>query len=268
MAQAGAVRATSVPVSETAPHRVVSVLSQIWADVVMAHWRVDPDVVTPLVPAGTGVDTLNGVTYVSLVCLVARRSRLGDVVPAAPPFGEVNVRLYAVDGTGRRGTAFVTMEASSSVPVLVARPLLGLPYECARVVVRRGPAGVGYDSTRSASRGETGISLRARIGSPCPADPTVLFLTARWWLFTSLVGRSVSVPVAHPPWRLHALDDLTVSGSLLREVGIETDGPPVHATWSPGCPVRFGVPELRQPRRGGVAVQMGATRYPRGPGGR
>jgi uncharacterized protein YqjF (DUF2071 family) len=238
------------PVSATAPHRVAPALFETWADVVMAHWRVDPDAVTPLLPAGTRVDVLDGATFVSLVCLVARHSRLG-VVPVAPPFGEVNVRLYAVDGAGRRGTVFVTMEASSSVPVVTAWPLLGLPYVRARIVVRRGPASIGYETVRRTSRGETGICLRARIGPPRPVDPTTSFLTARWRLFTSRLRRSLSVPVAHPPWRLHALEELDVSGSLLRYVGIATDGPPLHPTWSPGIPVWFGVPEpisVAQPR--------------------
>ncbi|HEX6443620.1 MAG TPA: DUF2071 domain-containing protein [Streptosporangiales bacterium] len=231
------------PVTATAPGKVTRTLSQTWADVVMVHWRADPGAVAPLLPAGTRVDTLNGSTFVSLVCLVARRSRLGGVVPAAPPFGEVNVRLYAVDGSGRRGTVFVTMEASSSVPVLTARPLLGLPYRRARIAVGRGPTAVRYETVRRTPRGDTGIRLRARIGPPRPADPTVSFLTARWRLFTARGHRSLSLDVAHPPWSLCTVDGLDVSGTLLQDVGVEPYGPPLHPTWSPRCPVRFGVPE-------------------------
>jgi uncharacterized protein len=231
------------PISRTAPDRITPALSQVWTDVVMAHWRVDPDAVTPLLPAGTRVDVLGDETFVSLVCLVARRSRLGGVVPAAPSFGEVNVRLYAVDRAGRRGTVFVTMEASSAVPVLTARALLGLPYRCARIAAGRGPTSVEYETTRRTLRGETGIKLRAHIGPPRPVDRTVLFLTARWRLFTTWCGRSLSLAVTHPPWLLHAVDDLEVSGTLLRDVGVEPHGPPFYASWSPRCAVRFGVPE-------------------------
>lgn len=40
---------------------------------------------------------------------------------------EVNVRLYGVDGQGRRGVVFLSLEASSLPAVLAARALFSLP---------------------------------------------------------------------------------------------------------------------------------------------
>ncbi|MGI8535379.1 MAG: DUF2071 domain-containing protein [Mycobacteriales bacterium] len=83
-------------------------------------------------------------------CLVMAGVR----VPGAAPlpwlsgFAETNVRLYAVDASGRRGVVFRSLEAARLLPVLVARGSYALPYFWARMAVRHGPRTVAYETSR------------------------------------------------------------------------------------------------------------------------
>jgi uncharacterized protein YqjF (DUF2071 family) len=225
----------------------------------MLHWPVDPQLVAPLLPAGTVPDVLDGQTWVGLVPFV-----MADVwVLGTPPlpwvsgFAETNVRLYAVDGAGRRGVVFRSLEASRLLPVLVAQVTYGLPYLWARMSVRHGtravpgaPAGrraetVAYETSRRwpGPRGAGGL-VRVQIGERYEADELSLFLTARWGLFSRFHGgRTVWAPVVHEPWPLHRARLLDLRDDLVTAAGLEVSGEP-HVLWSPGVTVRIGRPTL------------------------
>src|SRR4051812_22566986 len=113
---------TVEPVSEHASRPVHrSVLVQRWHDLAFLHWPADPDAVQPFLPEGTRPDTLDGVTYVGLIGfrMVGLGLLNGPGLPYLGTFCETNVRLYSVDGAGRRGVVFLTLDASRLVPVLV-----------------------------------------------------------------------------------------------------------------------------------------------------
>ena len=237
---------TPEPLSETPPRRVTSaVLHQSWRDLTMLHWPADPERVAPLLPAGTSPDVLDGATYVGLVPFVMSEIR----VLGAPPlpwlsgFPETNVRLYAVDGDGRRGVVFRSLEASRLLPVLVARATYGLPYTWARMSVRHGPATVAYETARRwpAPRGAGGL-VRVAVGPRCATDPLSLFLTARWGLYSRFRGgRTVWAPVEHGPWPLHRAQLVDLRDDLVQAAGLRVEGEP-HVLWSPGVDVRIGRP--------------------------
>ncbi|GIJ09675.1 hypothetical protein Van01_28890 [Micromonospora andamanensis] len=107
-----------------------AILRQRWEDLIFLHWPVEPERVAPLLPAGTRADTLDGVTYVGLIGfrMVGLGLGFGPGVPYFGSFWETNVRLYSVDGAGRRAVVFRSLDASRLVPVLVARATLRLPY--------------------------------------------------------------------------------------------------------------------------------------------
>jgi len=44
---------------------------------------------------------------------------------------ETNVRLYSVDGTGRRGVVFLSLDANRLVVIATGRTVFGLPYRWA-----------------------------------------------------------------------------------------------------------------------------------------
>jgi uncharacterized protein len=228
-------------------------LTQSWLDLAFLHWAADPADVAPLLPAGTVPDTLDGVTYVGLVAF--RMHRVGwfrlPGVPYLGTFPETNVRLYSVDAHGRRGVVFRSLDASRLIPVAVARTAFRLPYLWSRMTIRHSDDTITYTSTRRwpGPRGaHSRITIRIR---ESVQDPTDLehFLTARWGMHNTFLGRQMYLPNTHPRWPLHRADLVECEEDLITAAGLpEPVGDPVSVLYSPGVPVRFGRPA----RPGGI----------------
>lgn len=239
------------PITASAPREYArALLTQSWLDLTFIHWAVEPAVVAPLLPAGTVPDTFDGMTYVGLVPF--RMHRVGWLglpgVPYLGSFPETNVRLYSVDGQGRRGVVFRSLDAGRLVPVVVGRTCFGLPYVWSRMSISRDAGVITYSSLRRwpGPRGASSL-VRVRPGRPVE-QPTALehFLTARWGLHSD---RSF-LPNAHPPWPLHHAELLECSQELTEAAGLPASlGEPASVLYSPGVAVRFG-PAQRRPRAG------------------
>ncbi|WP_336923710.1 YqjF family protein [Aquipuribacter sp. SD81] len=237
------------PLSPTAPPLAGRpILSQRWRDLVFLHWRVPVERVAHLVPVGTVPDTHDGDAWVGLIPF-----RLLDAAPGRLPgvpwfgsFAETNVRTYSVDGDGRRGVAFRSLDAQRLAVVLGARAVFALPYTWARMVAHRDGDVVEYASRRRwpGPRGAGG-TVRVRLGAPLTQpDPLATFLTARWGLHTRVRGRLRWVPNEHERWPLHRAELLHLDDSLVAAAGLEgvVDRPPDSVLASPGVTSRFGAP--------------------------
>ena len=223
-------------------------LVQRWHDLAFLHWTVEPAVVAPFLPAGTGPDTLDGVTYVGLIGF--RMVRLGPLRGPAMPyvgtFCETNVRLYSVDSRGRRAVVFRSLDAERLLPVLAARALLQLPYHWSRMSLDRSGGVLRYTSRRRWPGPRTAAStITVRPGDPITSPtPVEQFVTARWGLHTRAWGRTVHLPNEHPQWPLHRAELVELDDTLIASTGLPAPaGPPVSVLYSPGVPVGFGGPQ-------------------------
>ncbi len=239
---------TPDPVSRTAPPLAGrAIASQRWRDLTFLHWRVDPSRVAPLLPPGVHPDEHDGSTWVGLIPFLLDRATLfgSPPVPYVGSFVELNVRLYGVDGHGRRGVVFRSLEASRLLAVLAARAAFGLPYAWSSTSMSRADDVVTYRSRRHAG----GVSSRvvARVGAVVEADPLADFLTARWGMFTRRRGRTEFVPNEHEPWPLRAAELLELDDGLVAAAGLPgvTDRDPDSVLFSPGVVTRFGAPHPR-----------------------
>ncbi|WP_433292713.1 YqjF family protein [Actinoplanes sp. CA-030573] len=222
-----------------------SLLVQRWTDLTFLHWPVDPALVAPLLPAGTRPDLLDGVTYVGLIAfrMAGFGFLSGPGIPHLGTFCETNVRLYSVDGDGRRAVVFRSLDAERLIPVLTARAWLHLPYMWSKMRIVKSRQQITYVSRRrwpsprgAASR--MSVRIGERIDEPTPLEH---FLTARWGLHTRAWGRTVHLPNEHPQWPLHRATLLTLDDELVAAAGLpQPDGPPVSVLYSPGVPVTFG----------------------------
>ncbi|MEH0394656.1 DUF2071 domain-containing protein [[Kitasatospora] papulosa] len=239
---------TPQPVTPDPPYPAMNpLMTQSWLDLAFLHWAADPADVAPLLPDGTVPDTLDGVTYVGLVAF--RMHRIGwfrlPGIPYLGTFPETNVRLYSRDAHGRRGVVFRSLDASRLIPVAVARTAFRLPYVWSRMTVRRDADTLTYTSSRRlpGPRGaHSRIVLRAgaRIEAPSELEH---FLTARWGMHSTLRGRTMYLPNAHPRWPLHRARLLECDESLVTAAGLPAPvGEPASVLYSPGVPVRFGRP--------------------------
>ncbi|GAA2088279.1 DUF2071 domain-containing protein [Kitasatospora saccharophila] len=244
------------PVTDLAPRTVrPTLLSQDWRDVLFLHWPVHPAVVAPLLPPGTFPDVRNATTWVGLVAF--SMERLGPGRTPLPYFGtfpEVNVRLYSVDGHGRRGVVFRSLDCPRLPAVLVARTALGLPYRWSRTRWTADGDALHLATRVRGAGGGARCVLHARVGPRLERPgPLAEFLTARWGLHTRTAGRTVYLPVEHPPWPLHQAEVEQLDETLLRAAGVEVAGPPASVLFSPGVPVRFGPGGAAVPRRPAVS---------------
>ncbi|KAA9106422.1 YqjF family protein [Microbacterium rhizomatis] len=247
-------------ISRTAPPLAGPVVAaQEWRDVTFAHWRIPPDDVAPLLPEGVVPDVFDGSSWVGLIAFELGEARVGPFPPSpvGSRFTEVNVRLYGVDETGRRGVVFRSLEASSLPAVLAARALFSLPYLWARTAQYARDGGWDYASRRISARpGQTGpgFQLSASVDTSTVVDDELThFLTARWGLFQSRFGRTQWLPNAHEPWIIHPAridhlrDDLVAAAGL---AGV-TQRAPDSVLYSEGVTSRFGLGEwLGSARRG------------------
>jgi uncharacterized protein YqjF (DUF2071 family) len=237
------------PVTPTAPRPAGrTVFTQGWRDVAFLHWRVEPAAVAPLLPPGTRPDVHDGTSWVGLIPFRMRRIGLlgSPGLPYLGSFLETNVRLYSVDEQGRRGVVFRSLDADRLLPVLTARAL-GLPYLWARMRADRVGDRLTYTSARRwpGPRG-AGTRLTVRVGGRITEPgPLEHFLTGRWGLHQTTLGRTAYWPNEHPAWPLHAAELVGRKEDLLAAAGLPgLTGPPDSVLFSPGVDVRFG-PRLR-----------------------
>ena len=137
-------------------------LVQRWRDLAFLHWPVAPSVVAPLLPPGTRPDTLDGVTYAGLIGfrMVGLGPLRGPGIPHLGTFCETNVRLYSVDGQGRRAVVFRSLDAARLLPVLTAQATLRLPYKWSRMRLTRDGDVLTYTGRRLWPGHATGAPIR------------------------------------------------------------------------------------------------------------
>ena len=235
------------PISSTAPPLTGRpVLRQLWRDLVFVHWRVDPDEIAPLLPRGIVPDVFDGSSWVGLIPFEMRDSAVlgGPPVPYFGSFTEVNVRLYGVDASGRRGVVFCSLEASRLAAVITARVLFRLPYPWARAASVVTDDLLAYRSERLApGRPATMICVRPSTRA-VHCDALAEFLTARWLLFVTRGNHTVAMANEHEPWPLFEADILTLRDGLVAAAGITSIGSraPDSVLYSPGVVTSFGLP--------------------------
>ncbi|MGA1837633.1 DUF2071 domain-containing protein [Herbiconiux sp. 11R-BC] len=243
------------PISRLAPALRGGVLhEQDWQSLTFLHWRVDPAIVAPLLPAGTRPDVFDGSTWVGLIPFrlanaTAPGFRALGPIPYAGTFPEINVRLYSVDGSGRRGVVFRSLESSRFAAVAAAHALFGLPYRWARMSISTAAdRTISYRSERFGDDGFGGAPgphcvVEARPGTADRSDDELaVFLTARWGLHVARAGRTRFIPNEHPPWAVVDAELRFLDDELLAAAGFPglADRAPDSVLFSPGLHTTFG----------------------------
>jgi len=233
------------------------VMSQWWRDTTFVHWRVDPDLVAPLLPRGVRPDVHDGSAWVGLVPfhMVDAALGRGRPVPWLGTFLETNVRVYSVDDEGRHGVVFRSLDADRLPVVAGASLAFGVPYKWAAMSLRAAgprtpasdPAGarLSYRSRRRGSGvgGRIDVEVGEALSEPSPLE---IFLTARFGLHTSVLGRTLWVPNSHGPWPLHRARLTRLEDTLVAAAGLPAgvvDSRPESVLFSRAVRTVFGLPQ-------------------------
>lgn len=221
------------PLTATCPHHLARpLIHNIWSDLVMLHWPVDPAVVQALLPPGLAADTHDGRAWVSLVPFVMRGNRLAAVppLPRIATFCETNVRTYVVDADGCRGVWFHSLDAASLVVTAFARAGIGFPYVWSRMSAVVADDVYAFATTRRLW-GAPQASSRVVVRAVGPANPAVegveLFLSARWYAHSWRRGGVVRAAVEHQPWAFRAGETLALDDELVAAAGYRVTGSPI-----------------------------------------
>lgn len=221
------------------------VMDQRWERLVFLHWRVASDAVAPLLPTGVLPDQFDGSTWVGLIGFEMVGAGFGyrHPVPYFGTFPEINVRLYSIDGEGRRGVVFRSSEASRSAVVLGTN-IARVPYRWASMSIDDDGRDIRYRSTRIAPphRGASTDFAVRRTDRNMSDDRLSVFLTARWGLHTSFAGKVLYVPNVHRRWQLFDAELTHLDDGLLAAAGVDVHGEPDSVLYAPGVATQFGRP--------------------------
>jgi uncharacterized protein YqjF (DUF2071 family) len=105
------------------------VMTQIWHELLFAHWPIEPDEIRPLLPPILTLDTYERQAWVGVVPFRMSyvRPRGFPPVPQLSQFPELNVRTY-VTVNGIPSVYFFSLDAGNPVAVFLARKVFHLPY--------------------------------------------------------------------------------------------------------------------------------------------
>lgn len=202
-------------------------LTAEWRYLVMLNFRVAPQLLAPLVPRGTMLDTWRGDTWLSLVGFRFLGTRVYGVrIPGHRDFPEINLRFYVRPISGaRRAVVFVREVVPRRLIAVTARRLYNEPY-----VTR--PMRIEAPQELSESPGQVAYawshgSRWNRFGVTAVGPPALIrdgsaeeFFAEHYWGYTrQRDGSTVAYAVTHPRWRVWATRDIEWDIDLLGEYG-------------------------------------------------
>ncbi|MBV9880531.1 MAG: DUF2071 domain-containing protein [Gemmatirosa sp.] len=216
-----------------------------WRQLVMLNYDADPDLLRPLVPAGTALDVWHGRALVSIVGFRFLRTRvLGVPVPFHRDFDEVNLRFYVrremPDGEVRRGVTFVRELVPRRAIALVARLAYDEPYRAVPMRSRTPPPGtpgrVAYEWRLPRDSAWQHVAAASVGAATVPAaGDEAAFVTEHYWGYTrQRDGGTVEYEVAHPRWRVWAAESpelVADVASLYGPAFVATLGTPPASTF-------------------------------------
>jgi uncharacterized protein YqjF (DUF2071 family) len=250
-----------------------SFLTAVWRDLVLLNYEVPPELLTPLVPAGTRLDQYRGRSMASMVGFRFLETRvLGVPIPFHRAFEEVNLRFYVVResrGERRRGVVFVRVVVPKAAVAWLARvsyhePYLRVPmsHEIVPAPGAAHPARVEYSWIFGGSAFRLGGALRAG-PTPLVRPSEAEFITEHYWGYNRQPdGSTMEYQVLHPSWAVAELEEPFLIGNVAALYGEPwrkvLERRPVSAFYATGSPVsvhrgRRLAPDAASRRRAGAS---------------
>lgn len=203
------------------------IMYQKWGKLLFMHWRIDPAVLRPLIPAPLEIDTFDGSAWIGVVPFTMWdiRASFLPAIPGTSAFHELNVRTY-VYHEGVPSVLFLSLDAANRLAVWGARMFYHLPYFNARMSLSQTGDTISYSSVRKDGRGAPAeLQATWNIGQPLPQTvPGSLefFLTERYCLDCEHNGKLYRARIHHQPWPLQTAELTTLESSMIEAQGLPT----------------------------------------------
>jgi uncharacterized protein len=230
---------------------VRELLTADWRNLLFVSYMVEPQVLRPLLPQGTAIDTWDGYAWLSLVAYQFRSVKVAGVpVPGHQAFEGLNLRFYVRrrdGGQERPGVVFLSEIAPRALMATLTRLAFNEPYSARpmRSSFEPGPP-LRLEYAWQAGERWQGCSALAD-GVPVMPAPSSLegFLTGRHWSYTRQPdGSTIEYRVDHSPWRVWPATAVKLEADftslygpeiapLLREPAslLIAEGSPVRVYW-------------------------------------
>lgn len=181
-----------------------SFATQQWNDVFFMHWRVQPEVLQSYIPEPLELDLNDGSAWITVVCFVAKQSRLRHVpLTIVPEAIQTNVRTYVrlpKPLAQERGVYFLNVYLNKKLAVIGARRLFHLPFETAQTTCKRTKKST-Y-TYKNIVQGETKLHASFQRKKQPSTEKLTHFLTERYAIWHRRNNRLIKIPIAHIPWRI------------------------------------------------------------------
>ncbi len=213
-------------------------MRQTWRRLTFLHWPCTPDLIRRFIPPGLTLDTYDNAAWIGLVPFEIYGT------PGIPRFPETNLRTYVIGPDGRPAVWFFSLEAARLAAVAGARIAYHLPYFWARMSVTSANGVIRYHSRRhwphdSRAMSEIAVQPAERF-APSELSARDHFLTARYRLYTSALGRLRYAQIEHPPWPLARARLITLQQTLFENAGLSQPTREPLAHYSDELAVKIG----------------------------
>ena len=205
----------------------------------MISYEVEASLLTPLVPAGTSLDSYHGRVLITLVGLRFLNLRVAGIpVPGHRDFDQVNFRFYVrreVRAEIRRGVTFIKEIVPSLSMAIGARVLMNENYTAAamRHEVTSGEHGWASYEWQLADRWNRLAARRAGPSTLPEADSIESFVKDRAWGYSrQRNGSTLELQVDHPSWEVWPAAETTVDCDVSAVFGPPFVGPLARAPMS------------------------------------
>lgn len=193
-------------------------LTAEWRKLILANYRVSPEILAPYVPAGTELDAWNGNYYVSLVGFMFVNTKLlGLSIPFHTEFPEVNLRFYVryrENGCWKRGVVFINEFVPKPALTFIANKFfkeryITLPMKT-HIAVSDQQLHVKYQWNKEQWNS---LEVKATTGlQTIEAGSEAEFITEHYWGYTSIVDRKTGeYQVSHPRWQVYPVTEYHIN---------------------------------------------------------
>jgi uncharacterized protein YqjF (DUF2071 family) len=184
-------------------------LTARWQNLILITYDVEPSLLTPHLPRGLSLDTLEGRAFVSLVAFQFLDTRvLGLKIPFHVHFPEINLRFYVKNREGR-GVCFIQEIVPHATTAWAARTLYNEPY-VARPITSKIEADkevVCASYSVVSQRRTHEIRVKARNEPYLPKSDSLahFFKEHAWGYGRTRGGKTIGYRVEHPFWKTYPL---------------------------------------------------------------
>jgi uncharacterized protein YqjF (DUF2071 family) len=228
-------------------------LTAEWRWLAMLNYEIASEILAPLVPAGTELDSWNNKTFASLVGFLFLETRVkGIPVPFHQNFEEVNLRFYVrrkADDGWRRGVVFIKELVPRSAIAFVARNFYNENYVALSMSHQLEMAGEDPKSVRYSWR-FNGRDSFMQIETPDAAQALTEgslteFIAEHYWGYARQRDRStMEYRVEHPRWKFREATavklDCDLAGLYGEKFASFLNQPPASAFLADGSAVTVG----------------------------